>query len=130
MEHILTCILKHVLKRPILHVTDSETPSRTSNELVFLNAFETLDCVIDSVSTYTLTIGTLRFYDAAIYNATGSEFVGSEVSMRARSCLRNLIYDDVVLPFSRRRKFPTKTTLKMATISANELQEKEGTKSG
>ena len=56
LEHILTCILKHVLKRPVLHVTDSETPSRTSNELVFLNAFETLDCAIDSVSTYTLII--------------------------------------------------------------------------
>ena len=56
--------------------------------------------------------------------------------MRARSCLGNLICDDVVLLFSRRRRFRAKISVKMAknnTIAAKEtllLQEKEGTKSG
>ncbi|CAB4017545.1 Hypothetical predicted protein [Paramuricea clavata] len=52
--------------------------------------------------------------------------------MRVRSCSANLIYDDAVLQFSRRRRFSTKIRTKMEknTISAKELEEKEGSKSG
>jgi hypothetical protein len=75
-------------------------------------------------------IGTLRFYDAAVYNATGSKFVATE---HARAfLLSDLIYDDAVLQFSRRRRFSTKIRAKMEknTMSAKELEEKEGSKSG
>jgi hypothetical protein len=58
--------------------------------------------------------------------------VNLQLSMHVRSCSANLIYDDAVLQFSRRRRFSTKIRTKMEknTISAKELEEKEGSKSG
>jgi hypothetical protein len=50
-----------------------------------------------------------------------------------RPCVANLIYDDTLLQFSRRRKFSTKIRAKLVknTIrSAKELEGKEGSKSG
>jgi hypothetical protein len=75
-------------------------------------------------SALTNTLATLRFYDAAVYNATGSKFVATE---HARA-----FFYDAVLQFSRCRRFSTKVRTKMEknTISAKELQEKEGYKSG